>query len=205
MAFEITSDIEGLGSYFEAAPDIARTSARLAINTVAERSGMKLLRDRIRQQVAFPTGYLNENKLFVRKAYNDHLEAVITARQRPTSLARFAKGSPPVTGNRRGGVTVMVHPGSAQHMKSAFLLRLRAGTSVGDNNFNVGLAVRLKPGDRIHNKTKQNTAQLGHNLYLLYGPSVDQVFRTVADDAAPEIASMVKDEFFRQFTRLSKD
>lgn len=205
MTFEVAADLEGLTRYFERAPEIATQAARLAINQVAQRGGLKLLRERMLREVAFPMGYLNDSRLVVRKAYSDNLEAVITARQRPTSLARFARGSPPVAGNRRQGVTVTVKPGEPRFMKSAFLMRLRAGATVGDNNFNIGLAIRLKPGERILNKNKQNTVQLSHNLYLLYGPSGDQVFRTVADDTAPEVASMVKDEFFRQFARLSGD
>jgi hypothetical protein len=84
-------------------------------------------------------------------------------------------------------------------MPSAFLMRLRAGAGTADN-YNIGLAIRLAPGERIRNKRVMT--QVGHNLYLLYGPSVDQVFRTVADDNAPEIATMVRDEFYRQFARL---
>lgn len=203
MSVEIIADVLELEKYFEAAPKITTHAARLAINQVAERGGRKLLLGRMTDQVAFPTGYVNADRLVVRKAYNENLEAVITARQRPTSLARFVSGSTAISGKARQGVSVMVHPGSRRSMPSAFLMRLRAGATVSDTNFNLGLAIRLKPGERIRNKTKQSTVQLGHNLYLLYGPSLDQVFRTVADEAAPEIASMVGDEFFRQYTRLS--
>lgn len=205
MSIEVTSDLTGLERFFERAPKITTEAARLAINQVAERGGRKLLLQDINKQVAFPSGYVNGDRLSVRKAYNTNLEAVITARQRPTSLARFATGSVATAGNVRRGLSVMVHPGSRKSMPNAFLIRLRAGSTVSDTNFNMGVALRLKPGERIRNKTKQSAVQLGHNLYLLYGPSVDQVFRSVAEDDAPEIASMVADEFFRQFTRLSGD
>lgn len=197
---QIDAEFDGLAKYFQEAPEKTRTAARMAINQVAERQAMKLLRTSITREVSFPAGYLNADRLRLRKAYNENLEAVITARARPTSLARFATGSPPVAGIRRGGVTVQVQPGSRRFMAGAFLMRLRAGASIGDNNFNIGLAIRLKPGERIRNKRVMS--QLGHNLYLLYGPSVDQVFRSVAQEHAPEIARLVKDEFFRQFARM---
>jgi hypothetical protein len=37
----------------------------------------------------------------------------------------------------------------------------------------------------------------GSNVYLLYGPSVDQVFRTVAGEVAPDALNFLEDEFFR--------
>jgi hypothetical protein len=37
---------------------------------------------------------------------------------------------------------------------------------------------------------------------LLYGPSVDQVFRTVAVDISPPLLDNLQSEFLRQFQRL---
>jgi hypothetical protein len=45
--------------------------------------------------------------------------------------------------------------------------------------------------------------KLADNVYLLYGPSVDQVFRLVADDRADDLAEMVENQFYRQFARLT--
>ncbi len=39
---------------------------------------------------------------------------------------------------------------------------------------------------------------------MLYGPSVDQVFRTVKDDMAPGVSAFTDSEFRRQFARLAK-
>lgn len=192
--------------FFEAFPEISTTAARMAINTVAERSGMKLLREEIEREVAFPAGYVNADRLkLIKKAYNADLTAIIWARQRPTSLARFVRGALSAGQMQRKGVAVSVRPGVVRNMPSAFLLRLRAGTSVGDNNFNTGLAIRLKPGQRIINKREQSAVQLEHNLYLLYGPSVDQVFRTVAETKGPMIADLIGVEFTRNLTRLLKE
>ena len=79
-------------------------------------------------------------------------------------------------------------------MDQAFLVRLK--------NNNIGLAVRLKPGEVLQNSEK--AVRLDNNVYLLYGPSVDQVFRSVADDKTPKILSDVTAEFLRQFARLSR-
>ena len=39
---------------------------------------------------------------------------------------------------------------------------------------------------------------------LLYGPSVDQVFRDVSEDIAGPVGNMVATEFFRQLTRFTR-
>lgn len=183
--------------YFEELPHIAERAAAMSINQVVERDGLAMMKTDINSQVAFPTGYLNtDGRLEVtRRAREDNLEAVITARDRPTSLARFAPGQTPQS-TRKGGVTVQVKRGKTTHMKKAFLVRLKNG--------NMGLAVRLKPGETLSNKTYGKPVMLGKHVFLLYGPSVDQVFQTVAEESLPEIATMVTKEFYRQFARLSR-
>jgi hypothetical protein len=203
MSLTVTSDaLADLSRYIDTLPGVSRRAARLAINDVATGKGMTLLRKLINNQVNFPSGYVNNTRLSVkRKATDQLLEAVIAARMRPTSLARFAPGQTPEN-TRRSGVRVQVK-GGGKLIKQAFLMRLKAGKALSDENFNMGLAVRLKPGEQIPNKTKQ--LHIESNLYLLYGPSVDQVFSGVADEAAPELADEVETEFLRQFARLSNE
>jgi len=151
-------------------------AARQAINRTLTHTRTASARD-IRNQVAFPASYLTGegSRLTISKqASNDNLEGTITGRQRATSLARFSKDRDPAAARRKGGVSVEVKPGEARFMKGAFLVRLKSGSAKTDTQFNLGLAIRLKPGDRIQNKTQMQ--QLDHNVYLLYGPSVDQVF-----------------------------
>lgn len=184
--------------FFDELPDIATRSASMAINDVASRDALKLLRKDIESQVDFPTGYLSQpDRLGVsRKATPNNLEAVITARDRATSLARFARGQS-VANTRGKGVRVQVKPGVSKLLPKAFLVNLRNG--------NLGLAVRLKEGQSLRNKNDGRVVKLGKNTYLLYGPSVDQVFRDVADGNAGEIGQLVTNEFFRQFARLTRD
>jgi hypothetical protein len=183
--------------YFEEFPEIVALSARIAINQVAERDGLNLLRSDIEGQIDFPAGYLKlQDRLGVtKKASTADLTAIITARDRATSLARFAAGQTPEN-TRNRGVSVTVKKGRRKLLKKAFLVRLKNG--------NIGLAIRLKQGETIANKNEMKAVVLERNVYLLYGPSVDQIFRTVVDDRLPDIGTMLSNQFFRQFARLSR-
>jgi len=95
---------------------------------------------------------------------------------------------------------VEVAPGRARYMKRAFFLRLPQGSTLTDTQFNLGLAIRLRPGERIENK--HTAVRFAKGLYLLYGPSVDQVFRSkdgsgAATDRAPVLAERLEQEFLR--------
>jgi hypothetical protein len=172
-------------------------AARQAINRTLDRARTAAARA-IRDQVAFPASYLTgaESKLTVsQRASNENLEGRITGRQRATSLARFARESDPSAVRKKGGVTVQVKPGEAKFMKGAFLVKLRAGSAKTDTKFNLGIAIRLKPGESIRNKREMQ--QLDHNVYLLYGPSVDQVFNDVRYDIGPNMVSYLETEFRR--------
>lgn len=176
--------------------DVARTAMRIALNDTA-RSGARIGQREIERQVAFPAGYLRDPSRFgVEKfATNSSLTATIAGRGRATSLARFARGATPES-SRRAGVSVRVNPGRTVRMKTAFLVRLRAGNTDGGN---LGLAVRLKPGETL-NKYKQ--VQMKNGLTLLYGPSVNQVFETVSVEMAPDVRDELASEFLRQYVRL---
>lgn len=164
----------------------------------AARDGRSSSAKMIAAQVAFPAGFLGPKagRLFVAKqAQRGSLEARIRARGRPTSLAQFVTSA-----NRKRGVTLQVSPGKATFMRRAFLIKLRQGTANIETKFNRGLAIRLRPGERLSQKIKQ--VQLGKGLTLLYGPSVQQVFldnqgRGVAKDVTPEIMDAMEGEFLR--------
>jgi len=175
----------------------AREAMRLALNDVA-RDGAGKARKRMASQVAFPAGYLRDPRRFgvTQFATDGNLVASITGRGRATSLATFARGGTPLS-TRRSGVTVRVSPSRSERMPGAFLVSLRSGTQ---DSGNIGLAIRLKAGDRI--KGKHQMKSFGGGLYLLYGPSVDQVFKSVAPEIAPELGDELAAEFNRQYARL---
>ena len=199
----VTVIVEGLTDlqrYLDALPEIARTSMRIALNDAADFGVAKLLPAKLKEEIAFPEGYLNPSRLFVaERARDNSLEAQIIGRQTPTSLARFAGGA---TFGQKGGVSVTVKPGQTRVLKRAFLVKLRQGTRSTAQGFNTGLAVRVAPGETLRGSTA--AVQLDNNVFILYGPSVDQVLRTVADDQADTLADRVREEFFRQFQRLSE-
>lgn len=204
----ITTELEGLQdveAYFKNVPHVAKRAARLAINDTISRKGMKVIQNEMLDQVAFPSGYLKGDRLGVaRYASESNLEGVIRARGRATSLARFASGAPLGAGRRGSTVKVMVRKGAATYLRSAWLVKLNKGASLTEDHYNVGLAVRIKPGDNVVGKFSAHQSWLvPGTVALLYGPSVDQVFRDVAEDTAPEILDLVATEFFRQFERLS--
>lgn len=191
--FELVGDIERL-------PKKVLESARIAVNDAA-RSGYAQAGREIVRQVAFPARYVTgkSGRMQISQfATSANLEARITARARPTSLARFNKGSKRI--GQRGGVRVEVKPGSVQRLPGAFLIKLRAGRGDGEN-FNVGVAVRTKNG---RPPPGYKPLPIGKNLWLLYGPSVQQVLyseRTrggVAAQITPDIEKKLEAEFWRQ-------
>ena len=196
-----SDDLEGLATYFRTAADAAVPAMRMAINDVATRGGMALIPEEMTDQIAFPRGYLTGDRIGVTKrATNASLEAVITGRKRATSLARFTSAR---TINQKGGVSVRVSRGRTTYLKQAWLVRLKKGASLDEDNYNIGLAVRLRPGEKLNKKTVHQSWLVAGQVALLYGPSVDQVFQEVAGDVVDPISEMVQDEFFRQFARLT--
>lgn len=196
-----SDDLEGLAAYFRTAADAAVPAMRMAINDVATRGGMALIREEMTDQIAFPRGYLTGDRIGVTKrATNANLEAVITGRKRATSLARFTSAR---TINQKGGVSVRVSRGRTTYLKQAWLVRLKKGASLDEDNYNIGLAVRLLPGEKLNKKTVHQSWLVAGQVALLYGPSVDQVFQEVSGDVVDPISEMVQDEFFRQFARLT--
>lgn len=195
--------IQGLAEFLDAAPEITRKAASFAMNDVTGGTGLTRYKKAMREQIGFPAGYLDDTERFGQTGYAspDRLETRIKARQRPTSLARFASGGE----IGQAGVTVHVKAGRSVTLQRAFMVRLRAGTALDDTSFNVGIAVRLAPGAVIRNK--RDTSRMVHlapNVYLLYAPSVDQVFKGVADTETPAVLDLMAAEFYRQFSRLMK-
>lgn len=195
------AQILDLENFLVSVPDITRRAASYAMNDVLSGQGLARFRKAVAAEVQFPAGYVDDKITFAQHATPTRLTASIIGRQRPTSLARFSTGG--AIGGK-GGVTVRVKGGST-YMKDAFLVRLRQGNALTDDGFNVGLAIRLKAGTVLNNKKDTSRmVHLGHNVVLLYGPSVDQILRNeVAEAETPEVVGAIATEFFRQFARLA--
>jgi hypothetical protein len=195
------TDFRDIEDYFEHAGEAATEAMRIAINDTTKGFAVMRAKEEITDQVNFPSGYLSKDRLGVIKlASNSNLEAVIRGRDRPTSLARFIVG-----GAQEGqrSPLVAVHKGGGTVMRGAFVIKLKGRGGQGNNR---GLAIRLPPGERVTGRrlTAEPVFQDAYgSLFLLYGPSVDQVFGDVADEITPEIQDKVVAEFFRQFVRLT--
>lgn len=173
-------------------------AARRAINKTLDHERAVAAKE-IRRQVNFPAKYVSpsDGRLAVNRRPTDaSLEGSIRAQGRATSLARFSLSRDPSVARRLSGVNVAVKPGLARFMKRAFLVKLRAGNAITDTQNNLGLAVRLKPGEVLQHR-RLKAKPLFPNVYLLYGPSVSQVFSTVAEDEAPKAADYLEAEFLR--------
>lgn len=168
-------------------------AAYRAINFTADRARTDSA-DLIRKQINFPASYLNPSKgrlVVTSRAGPGDLQAMITGRHRATSLARFVVGNPTP---RKMGVNVAVKPGKTVEMANAFVMELRGGGGI-DTAKNLGLAVRVEKGKAPDKAYKP--VRIADGLFLLYGPSVDQVFRTVREDVSPDAEKALQAEFTR--------
>lgn len=188
-----------------AIPEKVDEASAFAINE-ATRFGQAESSRRIREQVAFSASYIgsaedpNSRLRVSKRARPGDLVGVIAGRTRPTSLAQFVQGA--FKRNRPVRVKVSATRG-AQTIKNAFPMRLRRGTGVYDpQNSNVGLAIRLGKDEKVRNKNQM--VQVSGSLYLLYGPSVDQVFRDVRVDVQEPVADVLESSFLRNFARLNR-
>lgn len=197
------SVLDGLETFFRTFPDTASRAMSMSINGVVRGKGLALVRRNMMDQINFSRTYLTGDRLAVGKYANpNNLEATIRARDRATSLARFASGSPSSTA--KSGVRVKVKKGRTVMIKRGWLVRLKAGASLSEDNYNVGLAVRIGPGEKISNKKTEHRSWLVKgSVALLYGPSVAQVFDDIRNEVANPMANMIEAEFLRQLARLS--
>lgn len=185
--------ISALDALDELKPAVRKAAMR-AVNYAVKRARTESGR-RMRQQSNWTASYLtgaNGKLVLGSLASENDLEATITGRFRPTSLARFIVGSPTPG---KAGVRVEVNPGDSKLMKRAFALRLPQGSTLTETKFNLGLAIRLRPGETIQNKHK--LVQISKGLFLMYGPSVDQVFSDVAVEVLPDVDAWLQQEFDR--------
>ena len=170
----------------------ARVAQFRTVNRVTKKlrtEASKLIRD----QVRLKKEYVDRHLKITKTASLENPSSVITARYRPTRLMRFggkqlsrqarrAAGDPIraiAPGRKQAGVSVHVsRQGSRKKMRKAFLLPLNKG-----NGF--GVFVRTGEGR--------------NSVEHLYGPSVNQVFRTSMKDLEPSVRRELQAEFKRQF------
>lgn len=182
-------------------PETARNASSISLNLAIRQARMLGIAE-LRKQIAFPSSYFPnspyDGKLRISQNATPQVpEAVLTARHQPTSLGRFV-----VEKDSKGrNLRIRIRPGSVpKKIGNAFIVRLRRGRILDDNNFNLGVAIRLKPGQSI--RGSRTAKAFSNGLALLYGPSVDQAFKSVRNDIASPVARSLASNFVRQFERL---
>lgn len=186
---------------FDGAVDAA---ASKAVSTAGRFAFAESSRE-IRGQVNFTQDYIGGaasggNRLKIQRGMRGKFPFIsISARNRPTSLARF------VVGSAKAGKPIKVkvkRRGRTGYFDRAFEIRLRSGRTITEDGFNRGIAMRLNKGETIRNKNVDAVPLdrgKNKNVYLLFGPSVAQVFNTVRRDVRPRIERKLVSEFTRQF------
>jgi hypothetical protein len=198
-----TSAIGDFENFYKLFPQRASKAMSLSINDTARRVLVQQGKAQLTEEVAFPSGYLKDRLGVTEFASPTALRAVVKGRDRPTSLARFATASGVPRPGRGGWVpvqSIMVRPGRRKQTNRTFLVSLRRGDVATGN---VGLAIKLRPGETLQGVDRFSPFQLFPNVYLLYGPSVDQAFQGVVADLAPKVVDNWSEEFYRQFERLT--
>lgn len=176
--------------------DKSLVAAYRAINKTAERTRADAA-GRMQRQVNFGASYLapSAGRLRVEKQANkSSLESNILGRDRATSLARFVLNP---NARKSDPLRVQVAPGSIRYLRKAFLVKLRSGTST-ETQSNLGLAIRLPPGQTPRRVTAGGAKMIAPGLWLLYGPSVGQVFNLVRNDVEPAALDFLEAEYARQ-------
>ena len=186
-------------------PREASKAAVVAINDTLSK-GRTMSKREIMNQVNLPASYLDGKskegrRLDTRKVVKlgQEMSGSIIGRRRPTSLYRFDAQqlyAPAKNGGRkRTGVSVKVDR-TTKRIPKAFIMNLKGG--------NHGVAIRLPKGETPRRRWngrplyKNNT----QNVYLLYGPSVNQVFDDVAEEIRSELSTILGREFQRQLARF---
>lgn len=170
-------------------------AARMAVNDTA-RWALKEFRLDMYGRVNFPAGYLEkEDRLKVsRFASNTSLEAAIFSRSEPTSLARFA-----LDAGSKDGIMVSVKKGNRpKRIVKGFLFGLKKGQV---SKSNTGLVIRSEGKPNGTYKPKEVGPKFP-NLWLVYGPSVYQVFRQSMSDYEPQTRAKLEERFNAHAKRL---
>jgi hypothetical protein len=183
--------VEGLTDVdYEKDKERIDTAAVRAVNATADRARSRSATE-MKRRINFPASYLQgsgDRLTVTKRATRGDQEAVITGRSRATSLARFGAKK------EGSGVRVEVGKGRSTLIKNSFLMPLKSGAEAAGN---LGLAVRTKAGQRPHKAYKP--VKISERLWLLYGPSVDQVFKQVRDEVTPDAINYFELEFNRLF------
>lgn len=145
---------------------------------------------RVTKDLNWPGGYINAKTLGLKPATDFKVGATIQARTRPSTMTRFALSGQKL--RNKNGIRFEVRKGQQKTLKKAFFF--------GGKNMNALVAMREHSYKELPNVTAGKYVWNG--LVFLYGPSVDQVFKTHRDGQGG-IASQALDKLEQDFLRLT--
>lgn len=193
-------DLETFAKEFPAEVD---TAAQRAVNYTLVKVRTQTTRD-MQKQVELGKSYLDSKLRITRKATIKNPIGEISGAFEPISLARFARG----TIKRGKPIKVRVKKGgSVTKFSNAAIVPLSRG--------GIGFLVRMKKGETLKGssaarpllprKRKDGSrSDPATKAYLLYGPSVNQLFKEMlkTNEIIPVANDILEQEFFRQMKVL---
>mgnify|MGYP001156600531 CR=1 FL=1 len=178
---------------FAELPVKLRSALIASINNVVP-NAHSLAVEKITEQVALTKGYVKSRLYISQRASNTDPMAVISGRVRSTQLRRYGGkqlfSAAKLPGKRRlAGTSVGVKTGGSQQvLKHAWIIKLKYGEQSAGAGLTMGIAQRTGSGR--------------DDYRILYGPSVDQVFRDVKDEIRPDVEQLLADEWLKQMRGL---
>lgn len=146
--------------------------------------------EKITSQVALTKTYVKSRLYVSQKASNTDPMAVISGRVRSTQLRRYSGtqlfAPAKLPGKRRlAGTSVKVKAGgSPKTLNHAWIIKLKYGEQDAKMGLTMGIAQRTGSGR--------------NDYRILYGPSVDQVWRDAKEEIRPEVEQLLADEWRKQ-------
>jgi len=183
--------IDALDRYIARLGDGANKAAVMAVNDTADWARTRIKRQMQAEVTLAESAFSNRQFYVSRRANTADLQAILTASRQPYSLSRFKVGDVGF-GPSAGPVKVRIKAGgSTVNLKRAFYVRAPNGA--------VGIAVRSKqPLDNSRGARRIK----GTDVYVLFGPSPDQLMRRLAPASVPDVENYLNREFSRQIVRV---
>lgn len=181
--------LSGMARYIKLFPQQVAQAQRIAVADTLRWGRAQFSAD-IRAQLDLPLGALNGKRFEITQHPTvARPEGVLSAQFAPLNLARFATTKPRL--GLKPKIRVLAGGNTLQLDHSFYI----PGPSGG-----LGLAVRTK-GPL---KNSRAARKIGKNLYILFGPSVDQAFGVSLPKLKPRVADRLEAETLRQIGRLTR-